>query len=226
MAPPKWEIQTKERLKSALKKYRKPLQEIVNRDANEGDTRLLITDMLCDGFGFDKYTELTTEYRTGGEYADFGLRLDQELVAFLEVKRATTKLTVKHLRQVEMYSVNEGVEWMILTNGSNWRVYRLSLDGQAVIDLVIDVDLLDGESSKRAVDELFHITRESLKHRRIDEHWKATSAKSAKSLAGVLLSDDVCRAVRRELKKRTGHNADANEIQEIIRTSVVRPELL
>jgi hypothetical protein len=60
----------------------------VTRDANEGDTRLLVTDMLCEGFGFDKYTELTTEYRVKGEFADYGIRLDKDLIAFLEVKRS------------------------------------------------------------------------------------------------------------------------------------------
>jgi predicted type IV restriction endonuclease len=42
------------------------------------------------------------------------------------VKRCTTKLGAKHLRQVEMYAVNEGVEWMILTNGQVWQVWHLT----------------------------------------------------------------------------------------------------
>jgi hypothetical protein len=84
---------------------------------------LLVTDFLCDGLGFDKYADLTTEYQVKGEFADYGLRIDRELVAFIEVKRVATKLSTRHLRQVEMYAVNEGVEWIILTNGSVWRVY-------------------------------------------------------------------------------------------------------
>ncbi|HZE70569.1 MAG TPA: hypothetical protein VE135_13730 [Pyrinomonadaceae bacterium] len=112
---PKWEAAARERMKAAIKKYSKPLSDLVARDANEGDTRLLVTDMLCDGFGFDKYSELTTEYRVKGEFADFGIRLDKDLLAFLEVKRVNTRLAPKHLRQVESYAVNEGVEWVILT---------------------------------------------------------------------------------------------------------------
>ena len=63
---------------------------------------------FCDGLGFDKYADLTTEYQVKGEFADFGLRIDRELVAFIEVKRVATKLSTRHLRQVEMYAVNEG----------------------------------------------------------------------------------------------------------------------
>lgn len=121
-AAPKWEIAARERMRAAIKKFNKPLGDLVARDANEGDTRLLVTDMLCEGFGFDKYAELTTEYRVKGEFADYGIRLDKDLIAFLEVKRVATKLAAKHLRQVETYAVNEGVEWVLLTSGVVWQV--------------------------------------------------------------------------------------------------------
>jgi hypothetical protein len=106
---PKWETEARDRLKGAIRRYSKPLADLVARDANEGDTRLLVTDFLCDGLGFDKYADLTTEYQVKGEFADYGLRIDRELVAFIEVKRVATKLSTRHLRQVEMYAVNEGV---------------------------------------------------------------------------------------------------------------------
>jgi hypothetical protein len=105
---PKWETEARDRLKAAIRRYSKPLADLVARDANEGDTRLLVTDFLCDGLGFDKYADLTTEYQVKGEFADYGVRIDRELVAFIEVKRVATKLSTRHLRQVEMYAVDEG----------------------------------------------------------------------------------------------------------------------
>ena len=51
---PKWETDAREKVKLALKKFTKPLADLVARDANEGDTRLLVTDFLCDGLGYDK----------------------------------------------------------------------------------------------------------------------------------------------------------------------------
>ncbi|MEJ7792416.1 MAG: hypothetical protein WKF65_10645 [Gaiellaceae bacterium] len=92
-------------MKASLRKFNKPLQDLVNRDANEGDTRLIVTDFLEHALGYDKYEELTTEYGVKGEFADYGIRIDKELIAFVEVKRVATKLAAKHLRQVEMYAV-------------------------------------------------------------------------------------------------------------------------
>jgi phage anti-repressor protein len=173
---PKWETEARDRLKTAIRRYSKPLADLVARDANEGDTRLLVTDFLCDGLGFDKYADLTTEYQVKGEFADYGLRIDRELVAFIEVKRVATKLSTRHLRQVEMYAVNEGVEWIILTNGAVWQVYHITGGLPVVIDLALEVDLLGEEPPAHKVNQLFYLCRESLKKRQIDELWKARRA--------------------------------------------------
>ncbi len=79
---PKWETNARERLKTAIRRYSRPLADMAERDANEGDTRLLVTDFLSDGLGFDKFDDLTTEYQVKGEFADYGIRIDKELVAF------------------------------------------------------------------------------------------------------------------------------------------------
>jgi hypothetical protein len=188
---PKWETEARERVKAAIKKFSRPLAELIARDANEGDTRLLVTDFLCEGLGYNKYSHLTTEYEVRGNFADYGVRIDQELVAFIEVKRCTTKLTTKHLRQVEMYAVNEGVEWLILTNGSNWQVYHVTGGLPVVIDLAFDVSLLGEESLTDKAAQLFYISRESFKRRQIDELWKVKRASSPKSLAGAMVSPTV-----------------------------------
>jgi hypothetical protein len=37
----------------------------------KGDTRLLITDLLGKGLGYDKYADLTTEYMVRQDFADY-----------------------------------------------------------------------------------------------------------------------------------------------------------
>ena len=220
---PKWETEARDRLRTAIRRYSKPLADLVARDANEGDTRLLVTDFLCDGWGFDKYADLTTEYQVKGEFADYGLRIDRELVAFIEVKRVATKLSTRHLRQVEMYAVNEGVEWIILTNGAVWQVYHITGGLPVVIDLALEVDLLGEEPPAHKVNQLFYLSRESLKKRQIDELWKARRATSPASLAQVLVSDPVAEAIRKELWRQTGHRVDTAEIVRLLSDTLLRP---
>jgi hypothetical protein len=221
---PKWETDTRERVRAAVKKYSKPLADLLARDANEGDTRLLVTDFLCDGLGYDKYEDLTTEYNVKGDFADYGVRIEKELTAFIEVKRVATKLNGKHLRQVEMYAVNEGVEWLILTNGAAWQVFHVTGGLPIVIDLAFEVNLLGDESPAVKANKLFYISREALRRRQLDELWKAKAATSPKSMGKALLSEPVLDALRKELRRATGMNLDAKELARVMRESVLRPD--
>ena len=223
---PKWGVEARERVKAAIRRYSKPLADLMARDANEGDTRLLVTDFLTDALGYDKYDDLTTEYSVKGEFADYGIRIDKQLTAFIEVKRCTTKLGPKHLRQVEMYAVNEGVEWIVLTNGGTWQVYHVTGGLPVVIDLAFDVDLLSAETVSQKAAELFFLTRDAMKRRLIDELWKAKAAMSPKSLGKVLLRAEVLDVIRKELRRSTGQNVDVKELAGVLRETVLRPECL
>lgn len=222
---PKWETDARERVKAGIRRFSKPLADLVARDANEGDTRLLVTDFLCEALGYDKYEDLTTEYQVKGEFADYGVRIEKQLVAFIEVKRCTTKLGAKHLRQLEMYAVNEGVEWMILTNGAVWQLYHLTGGLPVVIDLALEVNLLDDTTLGHKAAELFFLTRESFKRRQVDELWRAKAATSPKSLVKVLLTDAVVDSVRRELRRSTGQNVEVKDLRKLLATTVVRSDV-
>ena len=225
-AGPKWEVEARERVRSGIRRFAKPLADLIERDANEGDTRMLVNRMLTDVLGYDEFGELTTEYAVKGEFADYGIRVDRDLVAFVEVKRVATKLGAKHLRQAQMYAVNEGVEWIILTNAADWRVYHLSAGLPVEIDLALDVNLVGQEPLGKKVDQLFYLTRESWKKKQLDEVWKARRATSPKSLAAVITSPPVIQAARRELRKQTSQRVEAEEITRLLRETVVRPECL
>lgn len=225
-AAPKWETDAREKVKLAIKKFSKPLADLVARDANEGDTRLLVTDFLCDGLGYDKYSEVTTEYRVKGEFADFGLRLDQEMVAFIEVKRVNTKLGDKQLRQVVNYALNEGCEWILLTNGHDWQIYRITPGLPFEIDLVMEANILSDESPAARINKFFYLTREAMKKKRIDELWETRRATSPKALVEALCSDAVVEAIRKEIRRRTGQVVESRKILELLKETVIRGECI
>jgi hypothetical protein len=216
---PKWEADARERVKVGIRKFSKPLAEFLARDANEGDTRLLVTDFLSEALGFDKFTDLATEYMVKGEFADFGVRIDKQLVAFIEVKRVVTKFNQKHLRQVEMYAVNEGVEWMILTNGAQWQAYHLTPGMPVSIDLALEVDLLGPDQPAKKADSLYYLTREALKRHLIDDLWKAKRTSAPKAISQILSSPTVVTVVRKELGHQ-GYRATDAEAAALVRAAI------
>ena len=53
-------------------------------------------------------------------------KLDSTSIGIAEVKSAGTALNNNHLRQVVNYGAHKGIEWVLLTNGIVWKVYRIS----------------------------------------------------------------------------------------------------
>lgn len=185
---------------------------------------MVVNRLLTDVLGYDEFSDLTTEYAVKGEFADYGIRIDRDLVAFIEVKRAATKLAAKHLRQAEMYAVNEGVEWIILTNAAEWRAYHLSAGLPVEIDLALEVNLAGDETPAQKAAQLFYLSRESLKRRQIDEVWKTKRATSPESLASVIVSPSVTEAIRKELWRSTKQRVETGEIARLLEETVLRPE--
>jgi predicted type IV restriction endonuclease len=225
-AMPRWESDCRDRLKAAIPNLGATLAKFVARDANEAETRLLVTDLL-EALGFDRFEDLTMEFQVKGEFADYGVRIDQQLVAFVEVKRVAQKLSERHLRQVQAYSLNEGVEWMMLTNGQVWQAYHVTAAQPVIVDLFLTVDLLDSQTSiEEKVDGLYFLTKEAFKRKLIDELWRQRTATSPKALASVILSEKVVDSVRLELRRRSAHNFTIDDLTDLVRSTVLRPEVL
>jgi predicted type IV restriction endonuclease len=224
-AIPKWEADARESIKTAIHRLSKPLSELVARDANEGDTRLVVTQFLCDGLGFDMFRDLSTEVGVRSEWADYGVRIDKQLVAFIEVKRAAQKLSVKNLHQVETYAMSEGLEWVVLTNGQTWQAYHvLAQTGQQVAtNLVLEVDLLSDEPIAHKVDRLFYLHRAAFKRELMGQLWQRASATSESALAAVLITQPVLEAVRKEVHRASGYLPDLKQLERAIQG--LRPDL-
>ena len=218
---PVWETNVRDRLKS-LRHFHKPLNDLLVRDANEGDTRLVVTDMLCEILGYNKYSDLTTEYMVRGEFADYGIKIDGKLKAFIEVKRISTKLSYRHMRQVEMYAVNEGVEWMILTNGAVWEVYHLTAGLPIGIDCVLAIDLLDQDAKLRQQEnKLFYLSKESFSRNQIEQLWQHTKASSPESLLKAIIDESSLDAIRKSIRRDTGFSIETYEVKRLILDNVI-----
>jgi predicted type IV restriction endonuclease len=213
MPAPAWEVKAKDNLKAFLKKNTKALQALLERDAVEADTRTFVTDLMVEGLGFDKYDELTAEYLVRGEFADIGIRVDKKLLAFVEIKRVSTDLKDSHLRQVKNYAANEGVEWVILTNGRIWQVYHVSNTTPIEHHMLFEVDLLAEATPAKRVEQFWLIGRDPLKKGVLATEWKAQSALQTPIIRKAILSDPVLAAIRAQVRKQTGQLVDAKKLE-------------
>lgn len=191
-----------ERLSAGLKRYQPVLAAAQSRDLNESDTSMIVSDMLADVFGYDKYTEVTRELCIRGTFCDLALRIDDKFQLLVEVKAVGTELRDLHVKQVVDYAANQGIEWVALTSGVIWRVYRVSFGKPIDKELVLDIDLLSlNPRSEDHVAELFLLTRESILKSALDVYHDQRQAMSKFFLAAVILGDTVMEVIRRELRR-------------------------
>lgn len=57
------------RLAAGLKKFKPILEAAQKKDVNESDTVIIVQDILHEVFGFDKYSEITSEHAIDGDKA-------------------------------------------------------------------------------------------------------------------------------------------------------------
>lgn len=210
------EDKVKQRIKAGHGRFVKRLEQAKASDLNEADTSAVVGAIFQTLLGYDPLDDLTQQYRVRGLFADYGVKIDGQLQAFVEVKSARTVLNERHLRQVEQYATNEGIDWLILTNGSRWQVYHVTFTKPITRDLVIDVDLTE-TPTPRLVDELYYLSKESLRRGELEKVWRERTAVGPSNLLRVMFSAPVLDRIRKELRAITGYNPAPEDLAQSIR---------
>ena len=115
-----------ERISSGLKRFQAVIQSAKSRDVNESDTVIIVTDMLSEVFGYDKYSELTSEFAIRGTFCDLATKVDGTIQCLIEVKAAGSELKESHSKQAVDYAANQGIQWVVLTNAAHWKVFEVN----------------------------------------------------------------------------------------------------
>ena len=211
-----------------IKKYKPLLAAARARDVNEADTVTLVRDMLAELFGYDRYSEVTGEYAINKTYCDLALKIDAQLMVLCEVKAIGLELKEQHTQQAVNYAANEGVPWVILTNGQRWQVWFVSLSTKIVRELVLDVDVCKLEPRNEAdVERLYPITRTGVFTGALGAVKQEKRAMNRHAIGAALMRDNVVSALRRELTKlEPGARIDTDALRALLKSDVIKREVV
>lgn len=219
---------TEERIKNGLPKFQKVLGIAKDRDLNESDTVSIITDILAEIFGYDKYLEVTSELAIRGTYCDIAIKLGDKFQYLIECKAIGTELKENHLRQAIGYGSNKGIQWVVLTNGIDWQIYRLRFEQPIAWDLVTRFDLSAiSVRNERDMEKILILTKEGVEKGAREELFEKTQCVNRFMAAALILSDTIVSSLRREFKKISdGINVEEAEVIALLRDGVLRRDLL
>lgn len=198
------------------------------KDVSEADTVTLVKDMLADIFGYDKYNELTSEQQIRGTFCDLAVKIDGKIRVLIEVKAAAISLNETHLRQAINYGAHEGIEWIVLTNALEWRLYRIKFGQPIEYELVssfciADVNLKNEEDQRK----LFLLCREGITSDAMGLYHQHISVLNKFTVAQVVLGEPVVSVIRRELRRLFPElKIESEAVVELLNNEILKREVL
>lgn len=217
-----------ERLAAGIKRFQPILASAKSRDVGESDTVIIVTDMLSEVFGYDKYSEITSETSIRGTWCDLAIKLDGAIEFLIEVKSIGTELKEAHTKQAVDYSANQGTDWVILTNGEIWRVYKVTFGKPIGNELVLEINFSQLTSKKAADAEmLYHLTREGWLRSALGEFHTQQQALSRYFMGAMIMSQPILDVMRRELRRLSPDvKVDTEQIKSVLMNEVLKREVL
>ena len=195
-----------DRIVQQLKKYQPILSDAQDRDISESDTVVIIADMLADILGYNKYTEITTEFAIRGTYVDLAVKVGADVRFLIEVKAIGVALKDSHIKQALDYGANHGVEWVVLTNGAIWQIYKIHFHKPIDKSLIFQTDLLQKNVRNQQLIECFgNLSREGFTQSSMTAFYQRQQVTSKFSIAAVLTSPPMLQALKRELRHIGGN---------------------
>ena len=217
-----------ERIVAGVKRYQPILASAKSRDIGEADTVTIVKDMLSDVFGYDKYSDLTSEYAIRGTYCDLATKIDGVLQTLIEVKAIGLDLKDQHVKQAVDYAANQGVDWVLLTNGLQWRVYHVIFAKPINHELIVDIDFCALNSRTQSdIETLFLWCKEGWQKSVLGAYRDQKQALSRFMIAAVLQSEPIISIMRRELRRISPDiRIEAAEVEAVLVNEVLKRDVL
>lgn len=215
------------RIATQVKRYQGILSAIQKKDISEADTVTVINDILADVCGYDKYHEVTSQYAIRGTNVDLAVRVDDEIRFLIEVKAIGVELKDAHVKQAIDYASNEGIEWVVLTNGAVWRVYKVHFGQPIEKILVCEVDLLALSAKSDEVLECFgNLSRECFSKGTMAELLHQKQITNKFTVAALLISDDVLDDLRKEIRRLSGVKVEVDYLRVLLTNEIIKRDLI
>ena len=202
----------------SIKDYKKKFLDKPLGELDESGTRLLINHFLTEMLGYETLSEVKTEYMIKGTYADYVIQIGGKRHFLVEVKALSLNLSANHLRQSINYGANEGIDFVLLTNGRVFELYKVLFEKPISHELIFSLDLSELSNIKVIADQLQYLHKDAVLKKGLGVLWDRHSALSPKNLSKLLFSSEVVKFLQKELKKK--HTIKFDEL--IIENAVKR----
>jgi predicted type IV restriction endonuclease len=210
--------------RKAVLQARKMIEAVAKADGNEAETRRRVERIFESLMGYDVLKHITREHAVHGvgdtEHCDFAIQIDYTESSIpammIELKRVNIDLAQKHLKQAASYAIDIGCDWVLLTNGKEWKLYHISFAKPPQTQLIESWSLINDDAVILA--EKFNlIGYRNIKKGGLARLWEKSNVLTAQNILKIVLSEESITLIRRRLRKATDVTVSPEEIVRAIR---------
>jgi len=222
--------QIENRLVTGVQKFQPILRKARLSGKNESDTVTIIADILCEVFGYDKYENITSEFAIKRTFCDLAIRLDDQIKLLVECKAVTVDLREEHVFQATGYAANAGIDWVVLTNGIVWRVYRVIFSKPVDRFLVYEFDFCDLNINQPAdLEALYRLCVEAFSshdNTSLEVIYTQRKVLNKYIVGQIILNDWMVKSICGSLQRHfPSVSITSDELRRILQDDVFRPEI-
>jgi predicted type IV restriction endonuclease len=199
-----------QRLLDALTRVRKRIEQVkVRRESiGEENTKSTLIDPILTALGWnlEELEEVCREYRRKPQDnpVDYALFMLRSPCLFVEAKALDKELyDRKWASQIISYAAVVGVEWCILTNGDEYRIYNSHATVDIDEKIFRTIRVSDETQEQYTLDTLDLLSKSKMGEKLIDTLWKAhfVDHRVKAALVNILHNDDgaLTRLVRKKI---------------------------
>lgn len=151
------------RLKKGIRKFKNVLTVSRQLGINRYNTATIVMDMEDVMLGYDKYSEITSDYDLKETSCVLVVQTEKKLAFVIEVYPINFDLTTINKVQADEYGPYKDTGMVIVTNGIYWKIFKINR-GQSIGYLVREFSFLDLNSKDpNDIYKLYRLCREYLR---------------------------------------------------------------
>lgn len=182
---------------------------------NESNTRMLVDRILMDVLGYS-IDEIKAEQNIEGRRADYVLSVGDKESLVVEVKKAGLPLKSQHIFQATSYGAFSGIEWVLLTNLRDWKLFRITSGSKVEAEHLFTVTLNDS-FDKSMNDNFALISRVGMERPSLLlKAWNKVNALSDSNVINAILSPEVLAKIRSNIKRESSISVEIESVRDVV----------
>ncbi len=215
------------RFMNTTPKFQKILNEAFTRQKKEEVIRTIVSDMIAEILGYDKYNDLIFDMIDSEKKRDLVVTLDGKAIYPVEIVSIGSELKEGLLRETKILALDKDLDWAVLTNGIEWQIYRVDPNAALSMELAFQLNFL--KMDLRSPDEqylLYLLSKEGFRKNAIDAYYQRLQIVNPYTVSVLLQADWVAERIAGKLKQLSPNLLiETDEIAEIITTKLLREEV-